>query len=204
VAGDEYKKAVQNLVEMGFPNDQVVAAMRAAFNNPDRAVEYLMNGIPTSAGAAGAPQPPANQSVAAEATAMDAEGDEEDLEMSEMVDAFESLRQIPQFDQIRQMILSQPQLLEPMLAQLAQSHPELLQVIAQNPQAFMAWLTMAGGDVPGSNVIRLTEDENSAVERLVALGFDKNMAVQAYLACDKNEMLAANYLFDTANDDMDA
>lgn len=35
--------AVNNLVEMGFPRTEVVAAMRAAFNNPDRAADYLMN-----------------------------------------------------------------------------------------------------------------------------------------------------------------
>ena len=40
--GSQYEVAVNNLVEMGFPRDQVVAAMRAAFNNPDRAADYLM------------------------------------------------------------------------------------------------------------------------------------------------------------------
>ena len=55
----------------------------------------------------------------------------------------------------------------------------------------------AGGAPPGSTVISLTPSEAAAVERLQSLGFSKQRALEAFLACDKNEEMAANYLFES-------
>jgi UV excision repair protein RAD23 len=52
----------------------------------------------------------------------------------------------------------------------------------------------AGAAAPG--VLRLTADEMAAVDRLTEMGFDRAEAAQAFLACDKNEALAANLLMD--------
>jgi UV excision repair protein RAD23 len=41
--GNERAAAIENMESMGFPRDQIDRAMRAAFFNPDRAVEYLLN-----------------------------------------------------------------------------------------------------------------------------------------------------------------
>ncbi|KAJ2404694.1 UV excision repair protein rad23, partial [Coemansia sp. RSA 2531] len=46
VLGEQYTTAIGNMVEMGYTREQCERAMRASFNNPDRAVEYLLNGIP--------------------------------------------------------------------------------------------------------------------------------------------------------------
>lgn len=43
LSGDALQTTIRNMEEMGFPRDQVLRALRASYNNPDRAVEYLFN-----------------------------------------------------------------------------------------------------------------------------------------------------------------
>jgi UV excision repair protein RAD23 len=52
-----------------------------------------------------------------------------------------------------------------------------------------------GANQPGT--LRVSQEEMEAINRLTSLGFPKHKAAEAYFACDKNEELAANFLFET-------
>ena len=56
-----------------------------------------------------------------------------------------------------------------------------------------------GAQQPGT--IRVSQEEMDAITRLTSLGFPKHKAAEAYFACDKNEELAANFLFETGGQD---
>ena len=59
----------------------------------------------------------------------------------------------------------------------------------------------AAGLPPGA--IRVSPDEMASIERLMALGFPKHKAAEAFFACDKNEEMAANFLFENGFADED-
>lgn len=139
------------------------------------------------------------------------------------------LRENPMFQQLRGLVQSQPQMLENVLQQVSAANPQLAQLIANNPEQFLQLLTEGeeGEGVqlpPGTRDISVTEEERDAIERvsvciivcsrlclvacadmaafqLCGLGFERDLVIQAYFACDKNEDLAANFLFDHPGDD---
>lgn len=214
--GEQRTAAIAGMEAMGFPRDQIDAAMRAAFFNPDRAVEYLLNGIPESArqeqrAAAASPQPAQTQGQQpAAATGTEAapqQGSDEPVNLFEAAaqaggggrggagargagdlgaalgggrggaqggqteaSQLDFLRNNPQFQQLRTVVQQQPQMLEPILQQVAAGNPQLAQIITQNPEAFMQLLAEdAGDDValpPGAQEISVTVEEREAIERV--------------------------------------
>jgi len=171
IVGEGINQMVQNIMDMGYPRDQVEQALRASFNNPDRAVEYLLNGIPDrvgdlplgGGGEAGGDEASLEfllagrgqgQSAQEAALSMEGEGEEgEDLQPGEDPLAF--LRSQPQFAQMRQVVQQNPALLNAIMQQISQTNPALLQMISQNQDAFYRMLTESSpstGSTPASSV----------------------------------------------------
>lgn len=230
VLGEDYQQMVQQIMEMGYEREQVERALRASYNNPDRAVEYLISGIPTTYHEPqGEEQATPTQTPAANPSTNPSQSEGDPL-------AF--LRTQPQFQQMRQVIQANPQLLNAVLQQIGQSNPQLLQLISQNQEAFVRMLNEpslssagsgaseqptggsggggggGGGSAPGSGALgqsaglpfeasvgQVTPQDKEAIERLKQLGFPEYLVIQAYFACDKNENLAANFLLSQNLDD---
>ncbi|XP_051897830.1 UV excision repair protein RAD23 homolog A-like [Pristis pectinata] len=203
VRSPAYETMVSEIVSMGYDREQVVAALRASFNNPHRAVEYLLTGMPDS---------PVEESTAPQDTLES--GQESNLEtLGES--PLEFLRDLPQFQNMRQVLQQNPSMLPALLQQLGRENPQLLQQISQHQEQFIQMLNepmdevgeiegemgAVGEDTSQANYIQVTPQEKEAIERLKALGFPEGLVIQAYFACEKNENLAANFLLQQNFDD---
>ncbi|EIN11651.1 UV excision repair protein Rad23 [Punctularia strigosozonata HHB-11173 SS5] len=251
VTGDALQQSINGMIEMGFEREQVMRALRASFNNPDRAVEYLFNGIPAhlEQAAAGNVPPPAAPATAggeaapaaAPAPAPAAPAPAAAPQPAPASNAPQNLFQLAQqqqqqqhqhhhgpgaglaglggaggpggasVQQLRELVAQNPALLQGLIQQLAENNPELANQLANNPEMLLQVLAAAGAEglgdddegplPPGAQVVQLTQEEMQSVQRLEQLGFSRQAVLEAYLACDKNEELAANYLFENGGFD---
>jgi len=258
LVGNQSESAISEMEAMGFERSLIDRAMRAAYFNPDRAIEYLLNGIPETAqqpqrppsqGARGAGSPPAPAAATNPPAATGAEAGDQPINLFEAAaqagqqggatggrgrgaagmgglgalganlgagagaggegagQTLEFLRNNPHFQQLRQLVQQQPAMLEPILQQVGAGNPQLAALIGQNQQEFLQLLSEDLDDdapmPPGAQTISVTEEERDAIERLCRLGFSRDQVIQAYFACDKNEELAANFLFDQPDEGED-
>lgn len=238
--GDDREATIQNIMEMGYERPQIEKALRAAFNNPHRAVEYLLTGIPESL------QRHADQQISApvgESTANtsndhedghehEGEGHGENLFEAAAAAAqgeggnaaggaggaetdADELGEDNQMRLLRTALQTNPELIQPLLEQLAASNPQVAALIQQDPEGFIRSFLGSSDDMgfdfeegegegvegagqgndPETVRIALTEQDESAINRLCELGFDRNLVIQVYMACDKNEEVAADILF---------
>ncbi|XP_032716682.1 UV excision repair protein RAD23 homolog B isoform X4 [Lontra canadensis] len=133
VTGQSYENMVTEIMSMGYEREQVIAALRASFNNPDRAVEYLLMGIPgdresqavvDTPPAVSTGAPPSSVAAAAATTTAST------TTAGPGGHPLEFLRNQPQFQQMRQIIQQNPSLLPALLQQIGRENPQLLQLKA--------------------------------------------------------------------------
>nr|CAB3504220.1 unnamed protein product [Digitaria exilis] len=233
LAGNNLDTMISQLMEMGggsWDRDKVQRALRAAYNNPERAVEYLYSGIPVTsevavpvggqgehttgqapgeAGLSGIPnaaplnlfpQGGSNAGGGAGGGPLDFLRNNQQLRIN-------SISIVLQFQALREMVHTNPQILQPMLQELSKQNPQILRLIQENHAEFLQLLNepFEGGEedfleqpeqdeMP--HAISVTPEEQEAIGRLESMGFERARVIEAFFACDRNEELAANYLLE--------
>ncbi|KAL7101752.1 hypothetical protein ACP275_08G074100 [Erythranthe tilingii] len=225
VAGTNLEGTIQQIIDMGggsWDRDTVVRALRAAFNNPERAVEYLYSGIPEQAEVPPVAQPPAGGQPATIPVQDTQPAVPSGGPNSNPLDLFpqglpsmgsnagggnnlDFLRNSQQFQALRAVVQANPQILQPMLQELGKQNPQLVRLIQDHQADFLRLINEpveGDGNVLGQlaeampQSVAVTAEEREAIERLEAMGFDRALVLEVFFACNKNEELAANYLLD--------
>ncbi|KAL5225846.1 hypothetical protein ABZP36_012485 [Zizania latifolia] len=236
VSGSNLEQTIQQILDMGggtWERDMVVRALRAAYNNPERAIDYLYSGIPESvepppvvrapaAGQQGNPQvlaqaipPPVQPSGGASGPNANplnlfpqgVPGAGANPGAGAGVGALDALRQLPQFQALLALVQANPQILQPMLQELGKQNPHILRLIQENQAEFLRLVNESPDSGTGGNILgqlaaampqalTVTPEEREAIQRLEAMGFNRELVLEVFFACNKDEELAANYLLD--------
>lgn len=178
VAGSNFEQTIQYILDMGggtWDRETVARALRAAFNNPERAVEYLYSGIPESAAAPSvaevAEAPAAGQTAALPSQLAQPlqPAVPSGVPNANPLDLFpqgipsigsnpgagnlDFLRNSPQFRYLQAMVQANPQILQPMLQELGKQNPNVMRLIQEHQAEFLRLINEpaegAEGDVLG-------------------------------------------------------
>ena len=219
-AENKYSSQIASLVDMGFEKSQAEAAIKAARGQIDRAVDFLYNGIPEGIND--------NEEFMGD-LGQGEEGEEQGEEGGDEDDPLKKTASIAkilcQNDPTKLTTLMQNiQQNDPDLFALINEREEEFKNLLEQPitqedvrnlRNFQQEMGMGGeggehghghghGHGQGAISINVTPEDRIVINRLKELGnFNEADVVQAYFACDKNEEMTANYLFEQKMKDDD-
>lgn len=213
---NQSNEVTAGLVAMGFSERDVGLAMDAAFNNPEIAVDYLLAGIPQQVffqrefpgtGATMSDGTDSHELATGAPSAISVPSDINALTAS-AEDLTWFLAHNPEAitDLFQGLITQQPEMYRRLTGPDGQLNPETFHAAIQDPDFIIMLretLLRAGDDEPSIEINQdemflRTPDDEIVVERLQQMGFSRNHVLEAYVVCNKNEQMAANYLFDNA------
>ncbi|KAL1814517.1 hypothetical protein ACET3Z_017091 [Daucus carota] len=220
VTDPDLEQTTQHIMDIGggmWDKETITRALRAAYNNPERAVDYLYSGIPETAETdfSSIHLP----SVTTGASPISTSPNISPLNMFPQgnlsgatgggLGLLSFLRNNQQFQALRSMVHTNPEMLEPMLEELGKQNPQILRQIQENHTEFLDLVNEPVNSSEGNLfdqpedtplAISVTPAEQEAIERLEAMGFDRALVVEAFLACERNEELTINYLLEHSRD----
>ena len=183
---------VNSLVEMGYEKEKVEKALAAAGGRVNLAIEYLTSGnIPE-------PAPPRSQPVLSSLL-----NNNTDTNLDPELRLNASLIKIA--------CNRDPNKIITILNSIKENSPRLIDKIRQHEEEFKRLIVspITPEDLANFRAfhqrterrrglqLEFTREEREAINRLKELGnFSQAEVIQAFIACDKNEELTANYLFE--------
>ncbi|KAG4403308.1 hypothetical protein GLYMA_01G081500v4 [Glycine max] len=211
VAGSNLEGTIQQILDMGggsWDRDTVVRALRAAYNNPERAVEYLYSGIPEQAEAppvtrepasAQPANPPAAAPQAAQPASVPSSGPNANpLDLFPQglpnvgsgaagAGSLDFLRNSQQFQALRAMVQANPQILQPMLQELGKQNPHLMRLIQEHQVDFLRLINepVEGGEgnILGQLASAMPQAVTVTPEERQAIERQWDLIVQLYWRC---------------------
>ncbi|GFQ06650.1 ubiquitin receptor rad23b, partial [Phtheirospermum japonicum] len=150
IVGNNLDQTVQQLIDMGggsWDKEMITRALRVAYNNPERAMDYLYSGIPESTEVAvPLAQPRVTAASAAHTAPASGAPNTSPLNLFPQenvagagagLGSLDSLGTIHMFQALRSLVQANLQILQPMLLDLAKQNPSLLTLIQENQQEFL-------------------------------------------------------------------
>ncbi|CAF2140037.1 unnamed protein product [Rotaria magnacalcarata] len=201
-----YEKDLKYLVDSGFDRLKAEKALRASSYDLNFALDFLISGnvpeiddMPVAAQVPIQPRPadiPIDKSKLPNPTSNETQN-VEGLGMS--------------LKEMNQIIQQNPEQLQIIKAAVEATQPEIARLIETDPQAFLDLMKQAAeeansqssaGNAPGTDAnqsrgtiqVTLSSQEQQIINQMQEMGLDRNRAIEAFVACDRNPELAIEYL----------